>query len=137
MFSGSRPVLWGITSFGATTCNDGVPVFARVAAFTTFLEPALDEIAPAPAPVPAPAPAPTPARAPAPAPVPARPSAPSTPARDQIALPRHRRQAHEPLDAAARALDDAPGAYRLKITAADAAGNSRSWLAAVTARRAR
>ncbi|MGH2918714.1 MAG: S1 family peptidase [Solirubrobacteraceae bacterium] len=61
VFAGAnrRPVLWGITSFGLPQgCTAGPSFFARVAAYTSFLAPALAELAAPPAPRPAPAPAP-------------------------------------------------------------------------------
>jgi hypothetical protein len=54
--SAPRPVLWGITSWGAPRCDDGVTAFTRVTAFTSFLAPAVAEppLPAAPEPVPAP-----------------------------------------------------------------------------------
>jgi|GEM_PF-2103951 len=74
VFAGNAPVLWGLTSWGVARCDDGLTAFTRVAAFESFLAPALAEIAlPPAAPVPA-APAAAPA-APQPAtPAPASPS---------------------------------------------------------------
>jgi hypothetical protein len=199
-----RPVLWGITSFVTTGCRDGVSKFARVAAFESFLAPALAEIAPTPTPTPTPSPTPTPTPTPAPAPRPApvvapapRPAAAVAPAPAPSARPQdavgptlsairiaanvfvRRGRAVRPIRVQLRSSESAtirisllrrsgsglraqhrhyraqvargtsrmtlprslwrmtPGSYRLKISATDAAGNRRSWMAPVRARRAR
>lgn len=69
VFTGSpaRKVLWGVVSWGEPACRDGISAFARVAAFTSFLKPVFDELAPPAAAVVAPPPPPPPAPAPAPA----------------------------------------------------------------------
>ena len=66
VFAGNVPVLWGITSWGDARCAEGIGASARVAAFESFLAPALAELGGSPAPV-QPTPAPVPARVPAPA----------------------------------------------------------------------
>jgi hypothetical protein len=53
--SARRPVLWGITSWGAPRCNDGVTAFSRITAFASFLAPAVAEPPLPPPPPPAPA----------------------------------------------------------------------------------
>jgi secreted trypsin-like serine protease len=71
VFAGNQPVLWGVTSWGDARCASGIGAYSRVAAFQSFLAPALAEIAPAPAPaavsVPVSAPAPAAQRPAAPA----------------------------------------------------------------------
>ena len=183
VFAGSRPVLWGITSWGDARCASGISAFGRVAAFESFLAPALAELAPAaPAPVPVAAAAP----APAPAPVAAAPVVASSP-RDAVApvlshfrIPGSVRvrggrltrpiavqlhsseratvrisllrksgrvwreqsrifQAHIGRGTSRMTLPRSlwrmkPGAYRLRIQATDAAGNSRAVHALIRAR---
>lgn len=61
---GARQVLWGVVSWGEPDCRHGISAFARVTAFTSFLQPAADEAA-SPA-TSTPAPAPPPPRVPPP-----------------------------------------------------------------------
>ena len=59
--STGRQVLYGVTNWGQPDCQDGISAFARVSAFTSFLQPAFDEVglptfaAPPPPPPPPPA----------------------------------------------------------------------------------
>jgi hypothetical protein len=190
VFDGGTPVLWGLTTWGAPACDGGITAFTRVAAFESFLAPALAELTTAPAPAPAPAaPAPAPA-----APAPARPAAPApaaiapAAARDTLApvlshfrIPAtvfvRRGRATRPLTVQLHSSERAtvritllrrsgrvwreqrrlyqarlsggtsrmtlprslwhmsPGSYRLRIQAADVAGNTRAVMAAIRARR--
>lgn len=72
LFRGSAKVLYGVVNWGKPDCSDGISAFARVAAYTSFLKPAFDEVAP-PAAVPVAPPPPPPPPPPSPAaPVPAQ-----------------------------------------------------------------
>jgi secreted trypsin-like serine protease len=186
VFAGARPVLWGVTSWGDAQCASGIGAYARVAAFTAFLAPALAEIAPAPAPAPAAVPVSAPAPA-AHAPSAPAPAAPASAAGDRvsptlshfripgrvfvrrgrvtrpIAVQLHcseratlhislLRKSGRVLRAQRRVFRAtvgggtsrmtlprslwrmAPGSYRLRIQATDAAGNNRTVLASVRAR---
>jgi secreted trypsin-like serine protease len=190
VFAGDRPVLWGVTSWGDAQCASGIGAYARVAAFTAFLAPALAEIAPAPAPTPATVPvsAPAPAAHAPSAPAPAAAAAAAASASGDrvsptlshfripgrvfvrrgrvtrpIAIQLHcseratlrislLRKSGRVLRAQRRMFRAtvgggtsrmtlprslwrmAPGSYRLRIQATDAAGNNRTVLASVRAR---
>lgn len=88
VFAGTgAPVLWGVTNWGDARCDSAITAYARVAAFESFLAPALAEIAPAPAaaaPVAA-APATAPAAKPAPAPAASAPAVASAAPHDALA----------------------------------------------------
>jgi hypothetical protein len=61
VFADGRPILWGVTSWGDARCDSGISAYARVAAFQSFLAPALAELSAPPAPVAVPVAAPVPA----------------------------------------------------------------------------
>jgi hypothetical protein len=182
--STGRQVLYGVTNWGEPDCKDGISAFARVSAFTSFLQPAFDEVgmpafaAPAPPPPP-----PPPAAPPQPQPQP-QPVAQTTdtiaPRLDRFVIPATIRvRGGRPTTAIRiklRCTERATirvyllrrsgtrfiqlprfyratvsrgtsqmtlprsmwrmksGAYRLRITATDLSGNTRSYRAAIRAR---
>jgi hypothetical protein len=175
-------VLYGVTNWGEPDCKDGISAFARVSAFTSFLQPAFDEVGMPAFAAPAPPPPPPPPAAPAqpqpqpvaqtidtvaprldrfviPATIRVRGGRPTTAIRIKlrcteratirvyllrrsgtrfIQLPRFYRatvsRGTSQMTLPRSMWRMKSGAYRLRITATDLSGNTRSYRAAIRAR---